>query len=350
MEAKTMDVKTLQQKLKTGDIAPLYLILGEETALQETARSLFAHLLTADEKTMNYAHLDMTTATVGDLLGEATAMPFLGERRVVVATQPEFLTGNAGKDQLKEDIDGLTAYFAHPSESTTLVIAAPYPKLDERRKIVKQLRKNAVLIDAQQVPAGAVGAQVAEQIRTAGYQIEEDALNLFLRKSDASYSRMVTQLPKLYLGSLPDKVISLPLVRDLVPNTLTDNVFSVTDALAQQHVGEAVRVYQELLANQEEPLRLNALLVSQFRLLVQTKILSRKGLSQMAIAKELSVHPYRVKLALRSVHSLSLTTLIACFTELIHNEVLFKSQQPDPMLLFLRVVHHLSVPAGKSVG
>jgi DNA polymerase-3 subunit delta len=336
-----VDVNTLKANLKKGDVAPLYLILGPEGALQDSALAAFNQLLTADEQTMDFARLDMSTAPIAELLNETSSMPFYGERRVVIATDPQFLTGTGAKTQSKEAIDALTDYFSQPSPTTVLVISAPYEKLDERRKAVKRLRKNAVTVDAQQVASGAVSGRITKEIQAQGYTISNDALGLLVRKTEANYSTMVAQLPKLYLGAYPGHEITPVLVENLVPNTLTDNVFAVTDALMQQHFDQAVRVYQELLANQEEPLRLNALLLGQFRLLVQTKILARKGLNQMAIAKELNVHPFRIKLALRSNRAWPLATLVACYNELVHNEILFKSSQPDPIILFLRAVHGL---------
>lgn len=341
-----MDVTTLKKQLAQGTVAPLYLILGTETALQDSALAAFDQLLTADAKTMDYARLDMSTATIAELLDEVSSMPFYGERRVVIAKDPVFLTGTGAKTQSKEAIAALADYFAHPSPTTTLVLSAPYEKLDERRKATKQLRKNAVLVDAQQIRSEVVNSQVLKVIQAQGYTIAPATLELLVRKTEANYSTIIAQLPKLYLGAYPGKEITAPLVQDLVPETLTDNVFAVTDALTHQHFAAATRAFQELLANGEQPLLLNALLLSQFRLLVQVKILGHKGLNQNAIAKELSVHPFRVKLALRSAQAWPLPTLIASYSELVHNEELYKSSQPDPVTLFLRVVHGLQKTRG----
>lgn len=47
----------------------------------------------------------------------------------------------------------------------------------------------------------------------------------------------------------------------------------------------------------EEPIALIALLAFQFRTLLQVKILKGKGYSQQQIQKQLSLHPYVIKIA-----------------------------------------------------
>ena len=45
----------------------------------------------------------------------------------------------------------------------------------------------------------------------------------------------------------------------------------------------------------EEPIKLLALITSNYRLYYQCKILAQKGYSGQQIAKTINVHPYRVK-------------------------------------------------------
>ena len=66
----------------------------------------------------------------------------------------------------------------------------------------------------------------------------------------------------------------------LVPQSLDENVFDLITAVLKRDQAKALDIYQQLLETNHEPLQLNALLVSQFRLLIQIKVLSKRGLSQ----------------------------------------------------------------------
>ena len=52
-----------------------------------------------------------------------------------------FVTGEKVNNGIEQNTDLLTAYLKEPLESTVLVFFAPYEKLDERKKVTKQLKK-----------------------------------------------------------------------------------------------------------------------------------------------------------------------------------------------------------------
>ena len=58
--------------------------------------------------------------------------------------------------------------------------------------------------------------------------------------------------------------------------------------------------YNDLMILKEEPIKIIALLASQFTLVYQSKLLSKEGFMSKDIANTLKVHPYRVKLALET--------------------------------------------------
>lgn len=49
----------------------------------------------------------------------------------------------------------------------------------------------------------------------------------------------------------------------------------VTDVL-RKNAAAALALYRDLLAQREEPIRLNALMLGQFRLLLQVKLLAKR--------------------------------------------------------------------------
>ena len=111
--------------------------------------------------------------------------------------------------------------------------------------------------------------------------------------------------------------ITIDVVRTLVPRTLESNVFELTDAVMKKQIDKAVQIYQDLILMKHEPIALHALIVSQFRLIIQSKLLNQQGYLEANIAKELGVHPYRVKLALQSGRRTQLKQLVSFYDELI---------------------------------
>ena len=68
-------------------------------------------------------------------------------------------------------------------DSSVMVFFAPYEKLDQRKKIVKQLKKVAVLLDASELSERDVRQYIKDYLRSQQYGIQEEALNTLLLKN-----------------------------------------------------------------------------------------------------------------------------------------------------------------------
>jgi len=329
---------TINELLKTlehgGQLANVYLILGQADYLQRRLKTGFKNSVPAEEQTMNFASYDMDTVPLAVALDDAMAAPFFGERRVVCIDNPQFLTGETKKQKVDHDIDSLQTYLGAPMPSTVLVFFAPYEKLDGRKKVSKQLKKVATTIEIGNFAEREVRQFIESQLKQDGYSMAPAALNELIQRTDADLTLMMSELPKLELFSLPSKTIELTAVTGLVRQTLTQNVFDLVNRVLAKDTAGAVTLYRELLQAKEEPLRINAILQGQFRLLIQTKVLAKQGYSQGKLASILKVHPYRIKLALQSQRRFKLTDLNRAYLGLFRVEQQMKSTAMEPEMLF----------------
>ena len=83
----------------------------------------------------------------------------------------------------------------------------------------------------------------------------------------------------------------------------------------------------------EEPIKLLALITSNYRLYYQCKILAQKGYSGQQIAKTINVHPYRVKLALNQVRQYELGQLLNIINNCAETDYKLKSSYMDKHLI-----------------
>lgn len=330
-----MTITELLKTLKTGgQLANVYLILGQADYLQRRLKAGFKQVVPTEEQTMNFASYDMDTVPLAVALDDAMAAPFFGERRVVCIDNPQFLTGETKKQKVDHDIDSLQTYLGSPMPSTVLVFFAPYEKLDGRKKVSKQLKKVATTIEIGNFSERDVRQFVTNQLKQDGYTMAPAALNELIQRTDADLTLMMSELPKLELFALPQKTIERDAVTGLVTQTLTQNVFDLVNRVLAKNTAGAVTLYRELLQAKEEPLRINAILQGQFRLLIQTKVLAKQGYSQGKLASILKVHPYRIKLALQSQRRFLLTDLNRAYLGLFRVEQQMKSSTMDPEMLF----------------
>ncbi|WP_235804247.1 DNA polymerase III subunit delta [Companilactobacillus mindensis] len=329
-----LKITELKNNLKQGNLNNVYLITGTEQVFIKDIQKSFKAIMSPEEQDMNFSNFDLEEVSLADMINEAISAPFFGERRLVFAEHPYFLTAEKTKNAVDQDVELLLKYIKNPTPSTILVIFAAYEKLDARKKIVKQLKKLAVTVDAGQMEGPMLTRTIINDLKIAGYQIDNDALDLLINKTKSNYSLITNQLEKLKLYALQTKKIDRQAVAELVPQSLEDNVFDLMNEILGKNIYQAEELYHQFLLQKIDPILLVAILTSQLRLLIQVKILSEKGLSEPTIAKSLKIHPYRVKLAHRQVKTLKLSQLRVMYGEIVNLDYQIKSGQGDKELLF----------------
>ncbi|WP_416207845.1 DNA polymerase III subunit delta [Enterococcus sp. HY326] len=322
-------MKAIQDNLEQ-----IYLILGTEKYLQDEVRQAFLKKTqVVDEADLNFAAFDLREDRLAEVMNEVESMPFFGDHRLVFVENPDFLTG-AKNQKEQENLAEFIAYLQQPVESTVLVIFAPYEKLDERKKVTKTLKKTATLIETKPPTEGELKKLLLELFATEQISISSDNLELILRLTDLSLSKIMGEFQKLVTNVGAHGEITQEIIQDLIPKTLEHNIFDMTNFVLQGKAEAALRLYDDLLLQGEETIKINSILISQVRLYLQTKILVGIGYQQGNIASTLSIHPYRVKLAMQEVRRFQLETLETIFDQLVENDYRFKTGQGDKEILF----------------
>lgn len=323
-------------EIRKGKYKAVYLVQGTEQYLIEQARQTFFESVFQNEEDtdLNYGHFDMKETTIGVAIQEADSFPFFGEKRLIFIDNPYFLTGERVANAPEHDLKEIENYIDNPSEFSVVVIFAPYEKLDKRKKVTKLLTKNAVLLDVQPMKEREMRTYVKAVCKENGYSFKDQAFELLMQLTDRKLTRVMQELEKLMLFHKDSKVIVKSSVEKLVSKSLEQNVFELNTLVLKKDVHRSIEVYQELLTQKEDPIKIIALLIVQFRLLLQVKILRKKGYQQGDIASLLKVHPYRVKLAVQLEKDFDQQLLSQAHHYLIDADYKIKTGQVEPELQF----------------
>ncbi len=329
-----MNTQQALQAIRSQEFQSVYLVLGTEDFLQQQIREAFLTSLQVDQDDLNFAQFDLEQDSLDLVLDEAQSTPFFGDYRLIFAEKPLFLTAEKKANTPEHNIEGLLEYLQDPVDTSILVFFASYEKLDERKKVTKQLKKAATLIEVQPMKEAEVRRYLQQTLNNDGLVMERDAFELFVRLTDVRLSQAMQELEKLRLYAGSDQKISRQAVEQLIPKSLEHNVFDLTTYVLEGKTEAALRLYEDLRIQGEETIKINAILISQIRLLLQTAILMKVGYQQGNIASTLKVHPYRVKLAMQQVRKFDQKALAHLYDELIENDYLIKSGKIDKEFLF----------------
>lgn len=291
-------VLDIWKKIKKKQFGSIYVLFGSESFLiNETKQLLISHVLEDGEAEFNLSTYDLEETPIEVALEDAETLPFMGEKRLIFLNNPYFLTAEKSKSKVEHNLKKLESYLEEPAPYSIIVFSGNYEKLDERKKITKELKRKGITVEAKKLGEQELTSWVKERAALSGVEIEQEALQQMLLLVGTNLFMLTTEVGKLALYADDVKKIDINMVEKLVSRSLEQNIFTLVDKIVQRKVDEALRIYYDLLKQNEEPLKILAFISGHFRLIYQVKELARKGYGQQQIAGFIKVHPFRVKLA-----------------------------------------------------
>ncbi|MBC1511729.1 DNA polymerase III subunit delta [Listeria booriae] len=318
------------KKIEKKQFAPIYLIIGtEDYIINETKKRLVANILDTEDTDFNYANFDLDETAIEQVIEEAETIPFFGDRRLIVASNPSFLTTEKTKSKIEHRTARFEDYLNEPVDYSILVIIARVEKLDERKKLTKLLKKQATIVDAKRPNDAELRKWVQSAIKNNDFSMEIPAIERLMELTGGQLTTAMNELDKLMLYKLESREISVADVESLVVRSLEQNIFLLLDKMIALDISGALSIYYDLLKQKEEPIKILALIASQFRLLTQIKLLEKQGFSQQQVAQKLKVHPFRVKIGARQAKSFSYEQLTATLERLAEMDFEMKTGYGD---------------------
>jgi DNA polymerase III subunit delta len=294
-----MEHRSVLKEIGQGIIRPIYTLYGTEQFLMgEFIQYLKVKVLDEGTEEFNFSVYDMQETPIQVALQDAETLPFMGEKRMIVAKGSFFLTGAKQTNGPEHQLEVLQKYLQDPVDTTVLLLATESEKLDERKKLVKLLQEKGTVLSFLPLKDKELLSWVIRMAQKSNARIDERAAGLLLQFVGNDLRRLKKEIEKMAAFAGDDGEITEDTVYQLASRTLEQDIFSLIEHVIRLDMNRALRIFYDLLKNKEEPLTILNLLARQFRLILQVKVLSNRGYSGQQIASILGVHPYPVKLAL----------------------------------------------------
>ena len=210
-----------------------------------------------------------------------------------------------------------------------LFLSAPYEKLDERKKITKELKRKATVVEAKKLNEHEIKHWIKDKIHSAKTEMSDQAIDRLLELAGTNLMMLTNEIDKMLLYTEGMPRIDIDIVEKLVAKSLEQNIFSLVDSVLQRNIEKTMMIYHDLMQQNEEPIKILSVMAGQVRLMYQIKELSQQGYSQQKMASILKVHPYRVKLAQEKTKQFQVQELLAFINELAEVDYKMKTGQGD---------------------
>lgn len=333
-----MQAITDTKHLTVQTLPPILVLTGEDVGQFEWLKKDILKKIGYDPSDLNYSYFDMKEASYAEVELDLVSLPFFADEKIVILDHLLDLTTAKKRNLTDEDLKQFENYLENPSESTRLVIFAE-GKLDSKRRLVKLLKRDAQIIEATTPKEQDLKRYFASQAQELGLQFVGDSLDQLLLKSGYDFGELQKNLALLQAYK-EDGQITLEDIKEVVPKSLQDNIFDLTQMILKRQIDQARNLVKDLRLQGEDEIKLIAILLGQFRMFSQVKIFSEEGQSESQIVASLSdlsgrkVNPYQVKFALRDSRRLSLSFLKQAMTTFIETDYAIKSGTYEKDYLF----------------
>lgn len=324
--------------LTVHTLPPILVLTGEDVGQFEWLKKDILQKIAYDPSDLNYSYFDMKETSYAVVELDLVTLPFFADEKIVILDHLLDLTTAKKRVLTDEDLKQFESYLEMPSESTKLVMFAE-GKLDSKRRLVKLLKREAQIVEAATPKDQDLKRYFASQAQELGLKFVGDALDQLLLKSGYDFGELQKNLALLQAYK-EDGQITLEDVEEAVPKTLQDNIFDLTQMILKRKIDQASNLVKDLRLQGEDEIKLIAIMLGQFRLFIQVKILSEEGQPESQIVTSLSdlsgrkINPYQVKFALRDSRRLSLPFLKQAMITLIETDYAIKSGKYDKDYLF----------------
>ena len=271
---------------------------------------------------ININKFDLSNSKIEELIEECETISMFSDKKLVIAENANIFTSSGSLD-----IEKLEKYLNNPNPSTTLVFIVNAEKLDERKIIVKLIRKTANIKEFN------TDTDIKKFIKSElkDYQITPESINLFIERVGEDERLIQNEINKLKLYK-SDKIITNDDIINLTHKNVNTDIFKLIEYIINEKKDEALEMYYEMINQNEEPIKIIVMLANQFRIMYQVKELYSTGYTEKEIAAKLKIHPYRVKLANQNSKRFKSETLLKYLKKLSDIDYNIKSGKIDKNL------------------
>lgn len=328
------------QALKTGTISPVYLLYGTEQYFIEQFKHTLIQSL-QDDESEEITTYDLTEVAIQDVITDVETLPFFQDHKLIVASQPVFLKTKQDSIPVTHDLKQLERYVSDPVPYSTLVLIAPYEKLDERKKITKTLKKKATMINCNPINSKELRKWINYMAKQNQIELTDEALFLLEAEFETNLNLLHLEIEKLALFVGEHGQVTKEIVAKLISSSITHSALELVDAVLQKNLPLAIKIYKDLEKQKEDPIGMIALLAYQFRVIFQVKLFKKKGYTNQMIQQQVKVHPYVIKLAAKRSTSFSVERLSEIVNELTNTDAAIKQGKLDKGIAFEMLLYKL---------
>ena len=316
----------------------IHLVYSNQSSEIKKVIKLIARQSLPERDEMNFVRYDGNNTLVQEIIDEANYVPLGYDKKVVAVDNCYFLIKPKPRNKIESDQDYkvLFSYLRNPNPDCDLILTVPTSEIDTNGDLYKLLKEVAKITEIKDPDikewSQYVRATVMDYLKkNPDCKMDNEALKELTDRTQGDIPLLRNSIIKLFLYK---KIIRYEEVDLMVTRPLDDNSFQLFNYLLNGENEKAVGLFRDLGVSNVQPVTLVAMLANQFRLLNEIVFLSKKGLDNDAIAKELAIKPIRVQILKRQTYTMNEKAIHKTLDDLFNLDLKMKSGLVDHFYAF----------------
>ena len=286
----------------------LYLLYGTENYLIKKEINKILEFNSIDE--INISEYNLEVDNFKDILEDVETISMFGDKKCVIVSNSYIFTAKNIKSDNEPEL--LLNYLKNINPDTILIFTTDSEKLDERKKIVKEIKKVGTVKEYNK--SNDLTNIVRDMFKE--YKIDNNVIRFFIDRCGNNLDILSKEVEKIKTYKDNDLIVTKDDIINLTTKNIDIDIFAFVDTIVNKNKEKALEIYNEMIINGEEPIKILVILANQFRIIYQAKELYKKGYSGNDIATQIGIHPYRIKLALEKAVNYDSKTLLNYLSKL----------------------------------
>lgn len=297
-----------------GDV--LYLINKEITKIIEQN----------EIEDINISKYELDSTNFKDIIEDASTISLFSDKKLIIVDNAYIFTS---KDKAG-DITIFEEYFNNYNPDTIIIFKLNESKLDERKKIVKLIRKIGTVKDFNK--GDDINKIIIDLLNE--YKTSKENINLLIERVGSDIYQLQNEIEKIKLYKGDDKDITKEDIINLTSENIEVDLFKLMDAIIDDNKEKALIYYKEMIKLNMEPIQIIVALANKYRLMYQSKELSISGYNENEIGKELNQNPKYIYMLLKTGKKYTSDKLLNLLKQLAELDYKIKSGKVDKTIAF----------------
>ena len=216
----------------------------------------------------NIIKYDFTESSMSEILNEVNYVDLFNEKKLIIVS-------NFSLKKLKEKDEIMLDNYISNMNDNVIIFRLIDDSLDDRKTITKTLKSKCKVIECKHLDYKNLYDYVATMFKENKINITYNQVKKILDLCEYNVDYTINEVEKLLIYKINDKTVTDKDIDDVISRNREKEMFTLIENVLSKNIALSIESFKVLVSGKTESVVVLDNLSKQFRLLYQTKILSK---------------------------------------------------------------------------